>query len=233
MIMLCEDDENFDLLQDESEQLLTDEDIMLLLEDCINQPVAEHRKYDRFDINSLSDNAFVDEFRFRREHISPLMRALRLKKNYTGINGIRWSGEEGFCMLLRRLCYPNRLCDLVPLFGRHRSELSLIINDMCDEIYQLHKHRLSSIVHPWLHYEQMAEAIHAKGACLTNCWGFLDGTQMRICRPTDGQESVFNGHKRQHSLKFQSLMLPSGIIGHFHGPFEGRRHDSALYFLAV
>ena len=25
-------------------------------------------------------------------------------------------------------------------------------------------------------------------------------------------------------------MLPNGIIGHFFGPLEGRRHDSAMYF---
>ena len=38
MIMLCEDEENFDLFEDTEEQLLFDEDIlMLLLKDCSNR----------------------------------------------------------------------------------------------------------------------------------------------------------------------------------------------------
>ena len=233
MLMLCEDEDDFDLFEDTQEKLLSDEDIlMLLLEDCSNRKDPIHRQYHRFDIGTLSEQEFLTHFRFQKQDMGQLMHALRLKKVYTGTNGIKWSGIEGLCILLRRLCYPNRLADLVPLFGRHRTELSHIINQMCTEIFELHKHRLNTICHPWLNYEQMAEAVHAKGACLTNCWGFLDGSQMRICRPGDGQEAVYNGHKRQHSFKFQSLIVPSGIIVHFWGPFEGRRHDSALYFFS-
>jgi hypothetical protein len=38
----------------------------------------------------------------------------------------------------------------------------------------------------------------------------------------------YNGHKRVHAIKFQSLMLPDGIIGSLFGPVDGRRHDSFL-----
>ena len=233
MIMLCEDEEEFDLFGDEEKQLLTDEDILLmLLDDCNRKSDPIHLQYPRFTMTSFSEQEFVTQFCFKRPDMPALMHSLHLKDNYMGSNGIKWTGEEGLCILLRRLCYPNRLADLVPLFGRHRTELSVIINDMCNEIYQLHKHRINTINHPWLNFEQMAEAVHAKGACLKNCWGFLDGSQMKICRPGDGQEAVYNGHKRQHSFKFQSLMLPTGIIAHFWGPFEGRRHDSAMYFFS-
>ena len=34
---------------------------------------------------------------------------------------------EGLLVLLRRLCYPNRWYDLVPLFGRIEPELSVIL----------------------------------------------------------------------------------------------------------
>ena len=91
---------------------------------------------------------------------------------------------------------------------------------------------MSNIFQPWLHFEQSAAAVFNKGACLDNCWAFLDGTQMKVCRPDEGQEAVYNGHKRQHSLKFQSLMLPCGIISHFWGPFKGRRHDSAMFYFS-
>ena len=234
-IMMFQDDEDtsFDLLGDDDDKLLTDEEILaLLLEDISTKNEPTHRKYDSFDIDAFTDEEFRSFFRFSREHISPLMQVLRLRKNYKASNGIRWSGEEGLCMVLRRLCYPNRLSDLIPIFGRHHTEMSTIINEMCTEIFALHQHRISSIFQPWLNFQQSAEAVHNKGACLDNCWGFLDGTQMRVCRPDEGQESVYNGHKRQHSLKFQSLMLPFGLISHFWGPFEGRCHDSAMFYFS-
>ena len=63
-----------------------------------------------------------------------------------------------------------------------------------------------------------ADAVHAKGAALNNCFGFVDGTVRPIWRPTEKQRIVYNGHKRVHSLKFQSVALPNGIIGNLYGP---------------
>ena len=207
------------------------EEAALLLLDDVKHDSSPHKNYERFSLSNLTDTQFVNMYRFEKEHIKPMVKALRLQETYIHhSNAIKWSAEEGLCLLLRRLAYPSRLIDLVPLFGRHKTELSLIINGMAHEIYHLHRHRLDTVQHPWTNLPQYAEMIHEKGACMDNIWGFLDGTQMRICRPIDGQESVYNGHKRQHSLKFQSVMLPNGLIGHFYGPFEGRRHDSAMYF---
>ena len=81
---------------------------------------------------------------------------------YQGINGIKWSGDEGLCILLRRLAYPNRLCDLVPLFGRHETELSLIINVMLEEITVKHLNRLENITVPWVNHTQAFETFSSK-----------------------------------------------------------------------
>ena len=43
------------------------------------------------------------------------------------------------------------------------------------------------------------------------CWGF-------ICQPFVNQRTNYNGHKRVHSLKFQSVTLPNGLIAHLFGP---------------
>lgn len=75
---------------------------------------------------------------------------------------------------------------------------------------------------------RMAKAIYDKGAPLDHCIGFIDGTVRPITRPGLFQKEVYNGHKRQHALKFQSVMFPNGIIGHLFGPVEGRRHDTFL-----
>ena len=29
---------------------------------------------------------------------------------------------------------------------------------------------------------------------------------------------VYNGHKRAHGLKFQSVVIPNGLIAHLYGP---------------
>ena len=63
-----------------------------------------------------------------------------------------------------------------------------------------------------------ADAIYAKGAALSNCFGFVDGTVRPICRPTKHQHVVYNGHKWVYSIKFQSVTLPNGMIANMFGP---------------
>ena len=62
-------------------------------------------------------------------------------------------------------------------------------------------------------------AISQKGSALDNCFGFIDGTVRPICRPGEKQRIVYNGHKRVHALKYQSVVVPSGMIAVMHGPF--------------
>ena len=211
-------------------EMLDDDTILMLLVADTETKEPMHLKYERFNKNSLSDDEFKLMFRFKKEHIGPLREMLQLRQRYKSATNITWTGEEGLCILLRRLAYPNRLCELVSLFGRHQTELSVIINVMLHEIFTKHNNRVRDIKQDWIMHEDFAKAIHSKGAALQNCWGFLDGTQGRMCRPQEGQQSVFNGHKRIHSLKYQALTCPNGLIAHFYGPMEGRRHDSALYY---
>jgi DDE superfamily endonuclease len=56
-------------------------------------------------------------------------------------------------------------------------------------------------------------------------WGFIDGTLRRTCRPTYFQQVAYSGHKRCHGIKFQSVVVPDGLIALLYGPIEGRRHD--------
>jgi len=39
---------------------------------------------------------------------------------------------------------------------------------------------------------------------------------------------MYNGHKKVHSIKFQSIATPNGLIANLYGPVEGKRHDSAM-----
>ena len=56
----------------------------------------------------------------------------------------------------------------------------------------------------------------------------MDGAVRPISRPEENQRVVYNGHKRVHALKFQSLVIPNGLIANLYGPLKGRRHDAGM-----
>ncbi len=66
--------------------------------------------------------------RFQKQDMHRLCEALQIPEYYTCPQGSVCSGMEGLMIMLRRLTYPNRLCDLVPTFGRAEAELSMIFN---------------------------------------------------------------------------------------------------------
>lgn len=76
-----------------------------------------------------------------------------------------------------------------------------------------------------------ADAVADKGAALSNCFGFVDGTVRPICRPGKDQKVVYNGHKRVHALKFQSVPLPNGLVAHLYGPVGTRQFVIILIVL--
>ena len=69
-------------------------------------------------------------FRFQKRDIPILVRALSLPPEYHCEQGTKVAGIEALMILLRRLAYPNRLSDLVTIFGRSEPELSLIFNSV-------------------------------------------------------------------------------------------------------
>ena len=104
-----------------------------------------------------------------------------------------------------------------------------------EHIYEEHGHLLSTFNQAWLAPAALAEyadVIHRKGAALDKCWGFVDGTVRPVCRPGENQRALYNGHKRVHSIKFQSVVAPNGLMANLYGPVEGRRHDSGILALS-
>ena len=90
-----------------------------------------------------------------------------------------------------------------------------------DNILNNRGHRVSQwnddVLNPYL-LQEYADVTHEKGAPLKSCFGFIDGTVRPIARPDQQQRIVYNGHKQVHSLTFQSVALPNGLIGNIYGP---------------
>ena len=134
-------------------------------------------------------------------------------------------------MLLKRFAYPCRFADMVARFRRPVPQLCMITNRMMDYLFDEYSYLLADLNQPWLsrdHLRHFAATIHDKGAPLENCWGFIDGTVRPLCKPDENQRILYNGHKRVHGIKFQSVVAPNGLIASLFGPVEGRRRDSGM-----
>ncbi|KAH9360652.1 hypothetical protein HPB48_004784 [Haemaphysalis longicornis] len=184
------------------------------------------------NIEGMPATTFRRQFRFEKADFEVLVRALEMPDIVTSAQGVRVAGTEALCMCLRRLAYPNRLCDLQEYFGRHYSVISSITNKVMLRLETQFGVLLDDLTaHPWLtpaHLKDMSDAVHSKGAPLSNCWAFIEGTARPICRPTQEQRLYFSGHKRVHALKYQSLMCPNGLICQLDGPYPGSRHDAGI-----
>ena len=180
-----------------------------------------YKLHERFNLDNLEEDECIAEFRFRKTDIPDLAAALNIPDVFYCPQGTICYGLEGLCLVLRRLAYPCRLSDLVPRFGRPVPELSMVFNEVISFLYERHNHRIRQwnnlLLNP-VQLERYAAAITDKGAALTNCFGFVDGTVKAICRPSKHQRLVYNGHKRYHALKFQSVVAPNGMITNLYGP---------------
>ena len=220
------------LLLAHSEDLIDDEEFALLYDlNTSKNPDYPYWKYEPFNLESLSDSECKTEFRFYKADVYRLAEVLHIPDEIRCYNRLRVDGIEAFCVFLKRFAYPIRYADMIPRFGRPVPQLSMISNQIMDMVYQQHHDRLTSFNQPWLSQRNLAlyaNSIHNAGAPLENCWGFVDGTVRPVCRPSKHQRLLYNGHKRIHAIKFQSVVAPNGLIANLYGPVEGRRHDSGM-----
>ena len=202
--------------------LITTELCLFLIEGYSSKnPNFSYDVYTRFNVDNMDEPECRYEFRVDKKDIPLLANALNLPETFKCSQRSVAGKIEGLCMLLKRTAYPCRLNDMIHRFGRPVPEISMITNAVLDFIYEHHGHRITRWNHRVLsprNLEIYAEAIHLKGAALQNCFGFVDGTVRPICRPGRNQRIVYNGHKRVHGLKFQSVALPNGLIGNLYGP---------------
>ena len=123
-------------------------------------------------------------------------------------------GVEGLCMILKQMSFPCCYSDMIYRFRQPAPILSMVTNQVEEYIYQAQGHKLTQwnnlLLNPATP-QRYAVAIARKGAPLENCSGFVF-TVRPICRPNENQSTVYNGHKRVHALKFQSLTTPNGLI---------------------
>lgn len=202
--------------------IIDEEEFLVLYElNTSKNPNFGYEEFDKFNLNSMDSALCKADFRVEKNDLFMLKEVLDIPDKIVCHQRSVCDGMEGLCMVLKRLAYPCRYSDMISLFARPVPVLSMITNEVIDHIYDSHHHRISgwnqTLLSP-LKLESYAAAIQDKGAALDNCFGFIDGTVRPICRPGENQRIVYNGHKRVHALKFQSVTLPNGIIAQLFGP---------------
>ena len=210
------------LIMSHDDGLIDDEEFIVLHDLYASRdPDFPYDVYAPFDLDELDESESVAEFRFRKRDVRALAEVLRIPDTIICEQRSVCDGVEGLCMLLKRMSYPCRYGDMIHRFAKPVPVLSMITKEMLDYICNTHGHKVLNWNHEILspaNLQTYVDAITAKGASLDNCFGFIDGTVRPISRPGEHQRILYNGHKRVHALKFQSVVLPNGLIGNLYGP---------------
>ena len=211
-----------------------DDEEFLILYDLFEprNPDFPYEAYPKFDLDEMVESECLAEFRFKKRDIHLLADVLEIPETIRYDQRSICGGIEGLCMLLRRLSYSCRYGDMILRFAKSIPVISMVTNILIDHVYDIHGQRLThwnlDILDPD-HLETYAAAITARGSPLDNCFGFIDGTVRPIARPGENQRILYNGHKRVHAIKFQSLVLPNGLIGNMYGPVGELNCSFLLY----
>ena len=204
-----------------ADNIVSDEEFLLLYDTFrTKNPKFPHGNYERFDLDSMNSAECKVRFRVKKQDLPRLVAALQLPPVLRCEQRSICDDIEGLCMLLKRVAYQCRLSDMIPRFGRPVSVISLITNDVINYIYDVHGYLIIQWNQGLLNHgalQRYADAISREGAPLDNCFGFVSEAVRPISRPEKGQRIVYNGQKRGHALKFQSLSLPNGLIGNLYG----------------
>ena len=192
----------------------------------------------RLCIVDFNESQCIDHFRFKRVHLIKLFDALWpiLSEFLDGDRNCLRTGNRYNCpyetamlILLYRFSRPRRIRpDMEEFFGMRKSHISDVLKMICDGVYQLSYKYLNNPVIFRNRIPLYARKINEKCGVVEHAWGFIDGTIRKTCRPTYFQREVYSGHKRCHGIKFQSVLLPDGLVGCLWGPMNGRRHDSYM-----
>jgi len=167
--------------------------------------------------------------RFSVEQIDEVLNTLQIPTQFI-FSGHHCSGVEALVISLHRMSSHVRFVDLSCIYDLLPSFLSQIFSGFMLWIFSNYGDVVRSFEHSWTVEREwlsyFARKISEKGCPLPDCFGFIDGTHIEVCRPVRDQRSWYCGHHHTHCFKCLVIQLPNGIILCF-GPFNGSQHDSS------
>ena len=175
----CDEVENLILAYNDAGVIGIDE--ALLLHDIQERKIPQfpYWTYEKFDLGLMQEDESKAEFQMLKNDILTPHTSLRFPGQLKCCNGVVVDSVEALCICLRRLTFPCQYMELVHRFARPVPQLSMITNTVISDIYERYGHLILSFDQPWLSRANLkifVDAVHAKGAAIANCWGFVDGT---------------------------------------------------------
>ncbi|THU99641.1 hypothetical protein K435DRAFT_855511 [Dendrothele bispora CBS 962.96] len=180
-------------------------------EEQLVQTAGSMRPGGRANILDWGDSVWLEQFRFTQLEMRHLVETLEMPE-YIHCPESRNKEDRltALCMLLHRLAYPTRLCDVEMQIGWERSRFSRITRATALFLYDRWKHLLRFDPHRLTRHKlaDCAFAVQRKGCPLDVIASFIDGTLQDTARPSRNQRILYNGWKRIHCLKYQILITP-------------------------
>ena len=204
-------------------------------------------------ISDFSNELIHSLFRFDSQaQLRPdLLLAFRFPPHFKFSNGQIFSGEEVLLAGLFRLSSPNVQGDIGwrSVFGYDQPTTSKVCSLFFDYMVKNWAYLLQDHLSFWKPYlPECAEKIRAKleqkGVYFPlgsfRVAGFTDNTMNATCRPGGGptrtgedaprndpliQRAFYNGWKKLHGFKWQTVDLPNGMNMHVWGPVSVRHND--------
>ena len=131
--------------------LITDKDFLLLYEqNTSSNPDFPYWNYEIFDLDRLTDDECKASFRFLKNDLYMLAEALQIPERIICPNRLVVPGIEAFCIFLKRFPYPNWLGDMGPTIGRPVPQLSMIVSEMSNFLYENYAWKLTTFQQNWL-----------------------------------------------------------------------------------
>lgn len=191
-----------------------------------------------FTMDGREDAEFKLYTRFKKNEFRQLLHELRLPARVKTTAGDIVDCDEALWIFLVRMSHPGTWHVLNPIMNhRDRRSCSRIFYVVLDHIYDNFVWTVEDINRWEAHMATFAGALSRKGCPYVTCMSFIDGTLSTMCRPRGGysathpdgvQRSVYSGHKKQHGLKYQGVVVPCGIMADCYGPVLGRRSDAYM-----
>lgn len=172
----------------------------------------------------LNNNFFEFFCRFQKREVILIAYALDLPTKFDfdydrggWANAKTASPEESLLIFLWRSAHPLAFEHLILYFGRSVPWLNRVWNGVLREIWKTWGERIQ-LDKPLLLPERIDEYAAAIKASLgtrdEQIYGFIDGTEVQICRPDEPVQGLYySGHKKQHAMSHLGIVLPNGLFG--------------------
>lgn len=179
------------------------------------------------NFNTICDEQRLIYFCFTKAEISRICELFPWEVGCTMWN--KYRGQP-----LNALARKCKYRGMKPGFGMHASALSQVFRDksICayNKLLELITMFCSNMICKLA--PLYASCIHESGVQLEHCFGFIDGTKIKMSSPGGAfimQRACYSKRKRMHCLVYQTIKTQDGLIFPLYGSVEGRYSGASLY----